>query len=162
MRLFRGGESLSLHILAIVAALTLSSCGSSLSQKLSIESYDNLKIAGFTGATIDLGVRNESGYKVKVEEVSITLREGVNQIGTATLKDETTIPRRTELEVIPTMWRFSQVNAIYALSAANRLLNDEMNSTFVVDIEGQAKIGLIRKKFEQRNIPLKTILNEIE
>ncbi|MFI3331996.1 MAG: hypothetical protein SNI51_06115 [Rikenellaceae bacterium] len=153
---------LSRVILTLGAALALSSCGSSLSRKLSIESYDNLKIMGLSGAKIEIGVRNESCHKVDVRELSVTLREGDHNIGTATLVEQPTIGRRTTLEEVPTTWRFSDVDALYALTATNRLLDEEKNDAFVVDIEGVVKVSLVKRRFAERNIPLKALLNEIK
>ncbi len=151
-----------LRILIICITLTLCSCSSSLSRKVSIEGYDNLSIMGMSGAKIDLDLRNESSRKIKVKELQLTLREGDRVIGKAVLKEEVELPKRTPLVTQTTLWRFEQINVIAALAASKRLFDNDKNATFTVDIEGRAKISLATREFEQRGVPLRTILNEIK
>ncbi|MFI3285776.1 MAG: hypothetical protein R3Y08_03900 [Rikenellaceae bacterium] len=159
-------NSLKRNLLKIAVILcmvtSLSSCVSSLERKLTIESYDNLKVAGFTAAKVDLGIRNESCHNVTLKECQITLREGTKRIAVATLKEGFKVPGHSPLVMVPTAWRIGDLNPIAALQLSSRLLNKNANFEFVVDIEGKAKISLINRKFTLLNIPLQSLLNEIE
>ncbi len=156
-------KSVSLRIAAVVALVgCLSSCAASLSDKLSIESYQNLEILGFSGANVDLGIRNESCHKIKLKECQLTLREGSKQIATVTLKEGFEIPKRTSLSLHPTTWKFSEVNALAAMSAASKIFDNSKNGDFVVDIEGRAKVKFINRDFDLPNVPLQSLLNEIK
>lgn len=141
--------------------LALTSCASSLSEKVSIESFENLEIMGFAGVKADIGFRNESGYKIKVQSVGVTLKEGGSQLVTLNLKDELEIPRRTELVVEPTLWSINDLNMLAALAAAKKITSGQTDS-YKVDIVASAKAGIFKREVELKGLSLTELMKDVD
>ncbi len=146
---------------ALLATITLAltSCGSSLSKKISIEGGENLKIMGLTAAKGDVTFRNNSGSNITLRSVRVTLKEKGKSIATLELGDEIFIPRRTDSVTISTVWRLREVNALAAVSASKHLLSG--NGSFYVDLEADVKMGLFARHFEEDNIDVKQLMKSL-
>ncbi len=146
------------YLVVICVVLSMSSCVSSLSRKVSIEGYDNLKVMGLSGVKTDIKFRNESSRNIEIKSASLTLKERGDSIATFTLKDELEIPKRTELIAVPTIWRMHSVNFMAALLATKQIIGSQDLSSFRVDIKAQVKAGGFKRTLEQHDVRLSDIM----
>ncbi len=144
-------------VVVFVAAIAMSSCGSSLSEKVSIIDVENVSIKGLSGVTADLVLRNESWRNITLSSALITLREKDRVIARLELKDGFQLPKRTEEVTIPTMWRLRDVDALRALAASTNLLDGDKDQSIRFDVAVTGKMGLGEQSFERRGLTMQQI-----
>ncbi len=149
--------------LAIVALIFMSSsCANSLDEKISIESCENISLSGFTALKADLGLRNESGRKIELYEVLLTLKKyGGDNIVTLSLRDTITVARRTELFEVATLWKLQDVNILAAMAASKSIMAGD-SSEFCVDIHARGKWGWIKREIDYPSMPLSALMNSVD
>ncbi len=149
------------YIVVVVALVSLSSCGQSLAKKISIEGCGNLKILGFSGAKLDVILRNESGKDIELRNVVITLNEGREHIATLELKGWLGVPRRTQKVTLPTLWRLSDVEPMEALVTSKAILAGENMDAYYINVKADVTFGKIERTVERRYISLIDVLESI-
>ncbi len=150
------------YVLTLCFALSLSSCGTSLEEKVSIDGYENLDIKGFSGVTTDLIFSNHSCHKITLRDVNVQLNNKGNKVAILTLKDQIVIPRKSEGVAIPTMWRLHDVDALTALSMSGSILSGKIDENLKIDIDGEVKAGIFKRRVERKNMSLKSVMNAIK
>ncbi len=149
------------YILLLAVVISMSSCVSSMREKVSIERYENLQVMGFAGVKTDLVFRNESGRNIDVKAVTLHLKEKGAAIATLTLKEELEIPRRSEEVSIPTLWSLSNVNILTALSASKKILSGKDLENFKVDIDVEVKVSVVKKSYEFKDRSLADLMKSL-
>ncbi len=149
------------YLVVIVALVSMSSCAQSLANKISIEGCGNLKILGFSGAKLDVILRNESAKDIELHNVIITLNEGRDHIATLELKGWLGLPRRTEKVTLPTIWRLSDIEPMEALLTSKAILAGENLEAYYINVKADVKLGKIERTMERRYISLIDVLESI-
>lgn len=146
--------------IVLLAALSMGSCASAIKEKVSIIDVDNIEIMGFSGVKADIILGNESCYKIKIREVSATLKQDGSAIATLELNEGFAIPRRCDTIAIPTVWRLRDVNLLTALSASKKLLQQGNLDSFKVDIQAEVKVGPVKRELIYNNRALSEFIPE--
>lgn len=148
-------------IIVAIITLTVSSCGSSFQEKVSIEGVENLEIMGLKGVKGDVIFRNQSCRKITLNSVSVTLKKNNKRVATLLLKDPITIPRRTDSTAVATIWQLRNVDALAALTLARDLSDTEASRGFRFDIEAEVKMGMAKRTVQQNNISTSELLKAL-
>ncbi len=159
--IMRGMKAILKYVLVIAAALSISSCGHSIANKVSIEGYENFNILGFSGIKLDVILRNESAKNIELHNVVITLNEGREHIATLELKGWLGLPRRTESVTLPTVWRLSDIDPMEALLTSKAILAGENLGAYYVNVKADVTFGKIERSMERKYISLLDILESV-
>ncbi len=151
---------LKLALIAIII-MSCSSCVTSFSEKVSLESCDKVEMIGFTGLKATFGFRNESSSTITLKHVTMTLRRGDTAIGSIELKEEVKIPRRSSFVEVPTIWKLYDVNLLALISASSKLSSGKTDG-FRVDVVAEVKTGLLKRTYEFNDLSLSDIKAELK
>lgn len=115
----RVGRMVCCALLAVVA-LTVTSCRKAVEKaknNIRVEAVERIERQGLTGAEVVLRVRNDTGYKLVLDEVRADLFYGDSRAATLSLRERVEVERHT-VGSVGTLWRLkiSDPLALYALT----------------------------------------------
>ncbi|WP_418991792.1 hypothetical protein [Alistipes sp.] len=148
--------------IAILSAVALSmgSCRRAVEKarrNIRIEAVEKIERQGLTGAEIVVRVKNDTGYKLVLDQATLDIFYGRSRVGDVALRGAVEVGRRTTGSV-STRWRLriSDPLALYALS--KKIGERDFSQVFVsFKIEGRG--GPAPIKISQEKVPLSEFLN---
>ncbi|MDE5623269.1 MAG: hypothetical protein K2I62_01375 [Alistipes sp.] len=149
---------LSLLCLALCAGLT--SCGrkaEKLRESIRVEAVERIEMHSLTGLDILLRVRNDTGYKLLLNEASLDIFMGPSLVAGAELCDPVEVPRRSRGSVA-TRWRLKISDPLAAYVLARRIGRGDI-SAVAVSFEVRGRGGPARVNICREKMPLSEFLN---
>lgn len=150
-----------LYILLLSAvALSLGSCRRAVEKarrNIRVEAVEKIERQGLTGAEVVLRVRNDTGYKLVLDNARLDIYYGRSRVGDISLREGVEVARHTAGSV-STLWRIriSDPLALYVL--AKKIERNDLSEVAVsFSVEGRG--GPAPVKISREMVPLSEFLN---
>lgn len=145
-----------------VFCLTAASCRRTVEkarEKIRIEQVERIDPHGTGGCDVVLQVRNDTGYKLRLESASIDLYYGSSRVVTVLLQEPVEVPRhRVQSVVTRWKWRIGDPLALYALF--RRVQRDD-TSGIAVSYAAAGRGGPASFAVGREQVPLNDMLNAL-
>ena len=120
-----------------------------------LHEVENVSVQGFSRIDLTLKVENQSGSKLRIEDVRLDLRHGEMSLVDLKLGQQVIVPRKSTSS-IPVSLRLKLSNPLGALSMMSNLKSTL--SQLTVSGEITAKAGWARKKIRFDKVPFTDFL----
>ncbi len=147
-------------ILSLFLCVGMTSCrraAEKAREQIRIEAVEAVEMRGFAGLDLVLRVRNDTGYKLKMEKVSFDLFLASKRVVGAALSEPVVIGRRS-VGSHAMRWRV-RVSDPFALHALLRRLGDNDLSEVAVSFAVKGRGGPKAINISRERVPLSEFLN---
>ncbi|MCM1151202.1 MAG: hypothetical protein NC209_05480 [Alistipes sp.] len=129
-------------------------------EKIRIEAVEQVEMHGLTALDLVLRVRNDSGYKLRVEHAALDIFYGTTFVAGAVLREPLFVPRRTT-QSLATQWRLRLSDPLAAYALVRRLRRDDISAVSVsFAVAGQG--GPAAVNISRERVPLSEFLNTFD
>ena len=147
-------------ILLLLLSVGMTSCrrtAEKAREKIRFEEVERVEMHSLTGVDLVLRVRNDTGYKLRLEEASLALFYGSSCVATAVLREPVEVPRRS-VERLTTQWRLRVSDPLAAYALVRRLRHDDL-SAVAVSFTARGRGGPAVLNISREKMPLSEFLN---
>lgn len=146
-------------LLLTAVALSLGSCRRAVEKarrNIRVEAVEKIELQGLTGAEVVLRVRNDTGYKLVLDNARLDIYYGRSRVGDIALREGVEVARRTTGSV-STRWRIriSDPLALYVL--AKKIERNDL-SEVAVSFSAEGRGGPAPVKISREMVPLSEFL----
>lgn len=153
-------RKIGLLLLCIVVCAGMSSCRRKIEkvrEKIRIEEVERAELRGLTGLDIVLRVRNDTGYKLRLDKASLDLFLGTSLVAGMVLAEPVEVGRRTA-ESVSTHWRLRISDPFAAYALVRRIERNDISAVAVsCAVEGRG--GPVPVNISREKVPLSEFLN---
>lgn len=125
-------------------------------ERIRIESVEQVKLYGLSGADLTLRVRNDNRFGLVLQEAGIDLWYGGRSVGSISLREQIFVPRRC-VESVVSRWRFS-VDDPFALYLLARRIAENDPSRIEVAFRVKGRGGAASVNIREERMPLSDFL----
>ncbi len=147
-------------LLLLVLCAGMTSCrraAEKARENIRIEEVERVEPRGFTGLDLVLRVRNDTGYKIRLEHVSLDLFVGSSRVVEAVLRESVEVPRHT-VGSFAVRWRIRIADPLALYALARRLRKNDL-SDIVVSYAVEGRGGPASINISRERVPLSEFLS---
>ena len=147
-------------ILLLLLCAGMTSCRRAVEkarERIRIEAVERAESHGLTGLDLVLRVRNDTGYKLRLEHAALDLFCGAARVAAVELREPVEVPRRTTDSYV-TGWRV-RVSDPFALYALLRRIRQGDLAELTVSYAVEGRGGLASVNISREKVPLSEFLN---
>ena len=147
-------------ILLLLLCAGMTSCRRAVEkarERIRIEAVERVESHGLTGLDLVLRVRNDTGYKLRLEHAALDLFCGAARVAAVELCEPVEVPRRTTDSYV-TGWRV-RVSDPFALYALLRRIRQGDLAELTVSYAVEGRGGLASVNISREKVPLSEFLN---
>lgn len=149
-------------LIVIFMLLSLCSCHRSLKdiqQQVGFIGIESMSGSPLDTLTLNMKVRNQTGFRIGVENARATLHSSGSTLATATLAEPVTIMKGDTVSVRCRL-KIGVSNPLAAFSLITGMRNGNA-AGLTVDVEATLKVAGFSRQIERKNIPLDRITGKL-